>query len=160
MRRLSDFQPTAWQRFNRGISVTIRIDDRPVRVKKNLADSVVDLFVFDSGSLAELFRRGVNAHVSDQEWAADHSTREYRVRVSLPSEIPHYASDATDGVTCVPVSITIIRLSDHKKWVFAERTVRFTGRFENSDQYAIARLKGSVDAASAVAWLAAMLGAA
>jgi hypothetical protein len=140
--------------------VTIHIDDRPVLVKQNLCDSVVDLWVFDSGSLAELFRRGVKSNLSDAEWAADHSKREYRVRTSLPEEMPHYASDATDGVPNVPVSITIIRLIDRKKWVFAERATGFTGPFENSDQYALARIKRSIDVGSAVEWLVAMLGAA
>jgi hypothetical protein len=138
--------------------VSVYIEDLAVPVNRNLVDR--DLVILDSRSLSELFRRGVKADTSDAEWAADHSTREYRVRVSLPSEMPHYASDATDGATCVPVSITIIRLSDRKKWVFAERTVRFTGPFKNTDDYALARLKGGVDAASAFAWLATLVGGA
>jgi hypothetical protein len=129
-----------------------------VSVKKNLCDSVVDLWVLDSGSLAELFRRGVNAHVSDQEWAADHSTRKYRVRVSLRSETPHNISDATDGATNLPVSITIIRLNDGKRWVFAERATGFTGPFEDTDSYAAARIAISVDAKSAIEWLRDALG--
>jgi hypothetical protein len=119
-----------------------------------------DLVILDSGSLAELFRQGTNARISDREWAFDHSLRQYRVRKSLPSEIPHYRSDATDGLSCVPVSITIVRLSDGKKWTFAERAIGFTGPFKNTDEYALGRIGGSVDAKSAIEWLAAMLGGA
>jgi hypothetical protein len=80
----------------------------------------------------------------DREWALDNSRREFLVRLSTDDDHPMIADDRREalcrGFKRWATSVTIIRLRDSRKWIFAERTVSFPNGFRNTDAHARARL--------------------
>lgn len=87
-------------------------------------------------------------NTTDREWAMDHSRRQFLVRESRVDDHPRIAPlDLKDDL------VTIIRLSDGRKWCYAKTTRSFRGPFENSDSYALARLASRErDLDRAIAW--------
>lgn len=63
----------------------------------------------------------------------DAAPRRYRVRKSVVTDHPFLVGDDFPA-------IAVIRLRDHRKWIFAERSVGFPNGFVDSDSHALARL--------------------
>jgi hypothetical protein len=101
------------------------------------------------------FRRSIafiRLSAIELEWALDHSRREFLVRESVSTDHPFLADLDEEQAEAIRrgwrpfQSVTVIRLRDGRKWVFACRTVRFPGTvhwpqgWKNTDEYARARL--------------------
>lgn len=79
----------------------------------------------------------------DLEFGVDYRSREYCVRESIDDDHPTISNDANRAlcrkrrrVKC----ITIIRLRDGRKWIFAEHSTSFPNGYQNTDAHALARL--------------------
>ena len=68
----------------------------------------------------------------DLAWALDHSTRHYRVRETRAGDSPHVRDPAP--------YITVVPLNGAQPTVLAPRCTLFSGGWEDTDRYAIARL--------------------
>jgi hypothetical protein len=75
---------------------------------------------------------------------ADPAARQYSVRLSTDDDHPSIGDGRREalrqGFKCWARCITITRLCDGKRWIFAERSVSFQNGFEDTDEHARARL--------------------
>jgi hypothetical protein len=89
---------------------------------------------------------------NDFEWAMDHSRRKYRVREAIDGDHPTIAAGAEFSSETLrkgrkrPSVITIIRLSDGKKWIGSGQTITFPYPWEDTDAYAEQRISAMAEA--------------
>lgn len=86
--------------------------------------------------------RGARSRNADAIWRLDHGQRQFRVRPSQPHDHPALK----DGAVTVAQCVTIIRLSDGRRWVFARQSISFLD-FIDSDFHARERLAAGARAA-------------